>query len=250
MIYIIKFIYAFFLPPGIFILFLLIFSTWLYKNDKAKAKILVLVTLVFYLISTPYIGNMLLRTLECRYQPSGVIKGDLLVMLGGGATLDTPNIDGSGHLTGSAANRLLTAVQLHKKTDLPIVISGGQVYSDSGNEAAIAERLLIGLGVSENKIILDNSSRNTTENAQNVKQIMKANNFKKPILITSAFHMERSVRNFARLDIDVQPYPTDYKTSLKSRIYANQFVPSYWGLCDTGIVLKEYLGLLALRVLG
>jgi len=48
-------------------------------------------------------------------------------MLGGGAFADTPNVNGKGHLSSIAANRLLTCVQLYYKLDVPIIISGGQI---------------------------------------------------------------------------------------------------------------------------
>lgn len=248
MLYFIKFIYHFFLPPGIFIFLLLLLSLWLYKRDQKAALLLAVISFCLYFFSTPYTGNLLISTLESRYYPPSVIKGDVIIMLGGGATLDTPDLDGKGHLLGSAANRLLTTARLYRKTGLPIILSGGQVYPDSGNEALIAKRQLIGLGVPENKIIVEDTSRNTTENARKTKIILNKHQFTNPILITSAFHMERAIRNFRAAGISVIPYPTDYTTSTKQNLYPNNFVPSHVGLNRTGLAAKEYLGLAALAL--
>lgn len=246
MLYLIKSISSFLLPPGIFIVFQIILAIWLYRLNKKAAKILLLMSLAFYLCSTPFIGDSLIRSLESRFTPPSTPAGDVLVMLGGGATLDNPNFDGLGNLSGSGANRLLTTARLYRKTGLPIILSGGQVYKDTGNEAQIAKRQLIGLGVPDSKIILENSSRNTTENAQQTKLILEKKQFKRPILITSAFHMERAVKNFAKVGFTVQPYPADYKVSTGIAFYANKLIPSYNGLFNTGTALREYLALMAL----
>ncbi len=58
--------------------------------------------------------------------------------------------------------------------------------------------------------------------------------------------MERSIQNFAKVDIAVTPYPTDFLVSEEIALYPNQFVPSDFSyIC---LALKEYLGLLALSI--
>lgn len=244
MLYLVKFLYkTFLLPPGIFIILLLAIGIRLYKREKWLAKALLLLTFFLYLFSTDYIGDVLIRSLENRYQPPTAINGDVLVMLGGGATLDTPDINGYGNLSGDAANRLLTTARLQIKTGLPIIISSGESYADSGNESQIAKRQLIGLGIAGSKIIIEDKSRDTRENARNTAQILNSSGFKHPVLITSAFHMDRSVRDFAKYGIIVQPYPADYITSIKPFIYPSKFIPTSDGLSKTSITIKEYLGI-------
>jgi uncharacterized SAM-binding protein YcdF (DUF218 family) len=181
-----------------------------------------------------------------KYQPPQIVKGDCIVMLGAGATSDTPDSDGNGQLSGFGANRLLTTARMYKKTKLPIIVSGGAVFKDSGNEAEIAKRQLISLGIPESKIFLENKSLNTQQNAAFTKTIMKTEHFHHPILVTSAFHMERAVLNFSRIGIQVTPYPTDYQTNKKLIIYPNKFVPG--DFLNTRLALKEYLGILSLKI--
>ncbi|MEW9672590.1 YdcF family protein [Ammoniphilus sp. 3BR4] len=244
MLYIIKFLYSFILPPGIIILFLFLLTVRLYRRDHRSACMLLALTTIFYLSSTPFVGGLLVGSLERKYEPPSQVSGDVIVMLGGGATSDTPDVDGLGQLSGHAANRLLTTVRLHRQTGLPIILTGGIVFADSGSEAAIAKRQLVSLGVETEKIIVEGKSRNTEENAENVKSLMTERGYKHPVLVTSAFHMERSVRNFSKLGLEVQPYPTDYLQNKTSMFYLNQFAPTGAGL--TYIALKEYLGIMAL----
>lgn len=248
MIYIIKFLYSFLLPPGIFILLMFILSVWLYRSARKQAIFLSILTFVFYLFSMPYSSDLLTKSLEYRYTPPVQIKGDVLVMLGGGAVSAAPDLDGTGQLSGAAANRLLTTARLYHKTKLPIIVSGGEVFADSGNEALIAKRQLVALGVPENKIIVESKSRNTEENANYTKALLKTYKWSQPVLITSAFHMERSVQNFTNVGIQVQPYPTDYRSNQHVAMYANKFVPTAGSLSNISMVLKEYIGIAALSL--
>ncbi|MCF8009822.1 MAG: YdcF family protein [Clostridiales bacterium] len=248
MLYVIKFIYHFFLPPGIFVILLFILAAWTYKNRRRAAVLIMITATCLYIISTSFVGNTLIRSLEKCYGLPDKITADVIVMLGGGATLDTPNIEGKGHLSGSASNRLLTAVRLYKKTGLPVIIAGGQVYKNSGNEAQIAKRYMVDLGVNPDKIIIENKSRNTTENAKNTARVMNEYNYEKVSLVTSAFHMRRAVINFQKVGVTVQPYPTDYKSSIKLALYPNNFVPCHDGIYKSGLAAKEYLGILYLSL--
>ncbi|MCE5285982.1 MAG: YdcF family protein [Pelosinus sp.] len=249
-IYIYKFVVSFLMPPGILILALLVLLFMMVKHNYRGVKLLGGTIALFYILSMPYVGDGLLKSLEYQYLPPQNPAGDVIVMLGGGATLDTPDIDGLGHLSGSAANRLLTAVRLHNKLGLPIILSGGQVFKDSGTEALIGKRILLSLGVAADQIIVEDASLNTQQNAQYVNRILKEQGLTRPILVTSAFHMQRSVLNFQKQGAIVQPFPTDYFTSRESRFNINKFAPSPDALRNSYFVLHEYLGILAAKVMG
>ncbi|HAG10164.1 MAG TPA: YdcF family protein [Desulfotomaculum sp.] len=248
MLYFIKFIYTtFLLPPGFLIIIFALFCFWLFRRDRKAAVILAVIIFIFYILSTPFLSDPLTRSLEYKYRPPLSINGDVIVMLGGGATSDTPDLDGQGHLSGHAANRLITTVRLYRITGLPVIISGGKVYSNTGNESLIAKRQLIGLGVPEEKIITEDRSLNTEQNALYIKQIMQQYKFKKPVLVTSASHMRRAVLNFDKIGVDTTPYPTDYKANSNFEFSAGMLVPSASEILDTSIIIKEYLGIWALR---
>ncbi len=248
MIQLIKFIYyTFILPPGIFIIAFFILTFKMLKQRHKYSALFLAVTVPFYLFSTPLVSNMLIRSLEAKYVPPSKVSGDVIVMLGGGATLDTPNVYGKGHLSGSAANRLLTTVTLQRMLNLPVIISGGQVYDYSGCEAEIASNIIKGLGVSEEMIIIENKSLNTTQNAQYTKTLLNIHEFKQPILVTSAMHMPRSVFQFNKLGIIVTPYPSDYLINVNGKLKLSLIWPNASSLEGSQQALKEYLGILVSR---
>ena len=65
----------------------------------------------------------------------------------------------------AGAARLLTAARLAKQHSLPVLISGGQVFSDGVSEALVAERILLQLGLPQEQIIVETQARTTKENA-------------------------------------------------------------------------------------
>jgi len=250
LIYIIKFLYSFVLPPGLFIVLLFGMTVWLWRSQFNVAMVLLAITLLLYISSISIVSNILIGSLERQYpQPTvAELQGDVIVVLGAGASKGTPDIDGTGNMYGSAGNRLITAARLHRITGLPILFSGGQVFSDSGNEADIAKRQLLGMGVEESKLMVENRSLNTAQNANNTAVILKQKGLSHPILVTSGFHLPRSVMQFKRVGLTVQPFPTDYWVSQPSSMYFSKFYPSASAMSSTATAIKEYLGMLAVKI--
>ncbi|MGU3470085.1 YdcF family protein [Paenibacillus sp. D51F] len=254
MIYFVKFVYSLLLPPGLFLLLLgvAVWRAWIRDRKWTWLPLLLLVAL--YLMSSGLASDALVRSIESRYpQPSPAdvrLQGDVLVVLGGGATPDTPDLEGLGNLSGSGEARLLAAVRLHAATGLPILFSGGQVFPDSGNEADIAGRQLRQLGVPAESIFLENRSLNTEQNAAYSKVLMEAQGFSRPVLVTSAFHMSRSVETFRQAGLTPLPYPVDYGAPADAVFYWSKLLPSGGAMAASSTALKEYLGMLALRLKG
>lgn len=246
MIYFIKFLYStFILPPGIFILILVIFSVKLFKYKAKLGKKLLILSIAFYIFTIPITGNSAVRLLESKYKVPVNPNGDVIIMLGGGSTLDTPNLGFNGHLSGFAANRLLTSVQLYKKLGIPIIVSGGKVYKSTGTESEISKNILMSMGVPENKIIVENKSINTVQNVKFTKEILDSHNYKTPILVTSAFHMQRAVMQFKKSNVGVLPFPTDYQTNVSEDLGLNDFIPSSDSMLKLSLSIKEFIGIFA-----
>lgn len=241
-IYLLKFGASFVLPPGIFFVCFWLLSAYLWRRKEVKgAAVLFCVTGIFYLMSTSLVSSMLLGPLERVYDQPPEPAGDVIIMLGGGATADTPNMGEQGNLCASPASRLLAAAELYGRLHVPVLVSGGQVYEDSGPEAVIARRELMRLGVPEGDILLEPESLNTRQNAAFSGKILRERGLSHPILVTSAFHMERSVLNFEKEGFAVTAYPTDFRTGGRQSFHYNKLMPSSGALEDSVIVLREKL---------
>jgi uncharacterized SAM-binding protein YcdF (DUF218 family) len=242
MLYLIKYVYSFFIPPGLFISVLIALSIGLYKKQRTAAKLLWAVTCFIYLFTTPLAASVLLGSLEHRYSLPAAVQGDVIVVLGGGAIGSTPDVDGIGSLTGTTLTRVVAAYKLHKKTGLPIIVSGGQVFKDSGNEARIAKRYLLSLGLPESAVIAEDKSRNTKENAAYTLDVLKQKGFTQPILVTSASHMPRAAAQFNQLNVQLLPYPVGFLVSQPYPVTISSFLPSADALLKNSLAAKEYLG--------
>lgn len=252
MIYVAKFIALWLLPPGIIIIALLGIGIGIFRTRRKLSVFSIALALMIYLLSTNAFANMLMRPLEYAYEPSSATV-DAIVVLGGGMTPNTNDVSGKGNLGPYSANRLLTAVQLQRKLGVPIIFSGGKVFSDSGNEAEVAGRVLRNLGLEPSKIILDSEARNTAENALYTAKIADKHHFKNIYLVTSAFHMPRSMKSFEKQlgtdGITVVPYPCDYLVSGNTSLTFFNLCPQFNSLEKSFLALHEYLGLLAMCIL-
>ncbi|BEU88600.1 YdcF family protein [Selenomonas sp. TAMA-11512] len=198
-------------------------------------------TLLAYLFCSPLVAERTVGHLEGECPFPEAVSGDVIIMLGGGAFSDVPDVDGEGALTSSPANRLLTAVRLQRKLGIPILVSGGKVFQDSGTEALLAKRYLLGLGVPEEQIIVEDRSQNTTENAAFSARLLKEHGLSHPILVTSAFHLPRAVLNYEKHGIAVTPYPADYLSARQPIFHYVKLAPSADALQGNILVLREYL---------
>ena len=243
MVYLLKFGASWVLPPGCLILLLvgIAFYAWKKRGAKDVALMIFAVAFTLYILCTSFVAEKSLGILESAYSPPENPQGDVIIMLGGGAMPDSPDVDGTGALCSAPANRLLTVVRLQKKLNVPILLSGGQVYTDSGAEAKIARRILLSLGVDDANIILETKSVNTVENAKFSADILRQRNFTRPILVTSAFHMNRAVLNFEKQGIAVIPYPADYMVSHHPVFHYTKLRPQTEALLGNVTVFQEIL---------
>lgn len=244
MVYLLKFGASWVLPPGIFIILLIVLTIYLIKINFRVATLVGVGTIIFYFLCTGFVAEKFMGQLEKKYLPPEQIEttgADVIVLLGGGAISDVQDVDGSGTLCASPASRLLTAVRIQKILKIPILISGGQVYGDSGAEAIISERVLKSLGVPEEKILVETRSVNTTQNAIFSAEILREKNFTHPIIVTSAFHMQRAVLNFSRQNVNVIPYPTDFTVPHKPVFHYTKLRPQASALLLNVTVMQEIL---------
>ena len=253
MIPLLKFGASWLLPPGIFIILMFLLTYRLTKLNKNLAICVGVGTFIFYVLCTGLFADYFMGKLEHAYSPPEDLKesgADVIVFLGGGAFKDVQDVDGEGGLTSSASSRLLTAVRIQRLLDIPIILSGGQLYSDSGEEAVIAGRILQSLDVPKDKIILETRSLNTTQNAIYSAEIIREKNFKRPLVVTSAFHMKRAVLNFSRQGLEIIPYPTNFTVPKNPKFHFTELRPQAAALLLNVTVMQEILRTVVTEITG
>ena len=80
------------------------------------------------LFANTYLALRVVDVLENMYPQPTNISGDAIIMLGGGSVGGVPDSDEIGEFAGNPANRMLTALRLQRKLQIPIILSGGKVF--------------------------------------------------------------------------------------------------------------------------
>jgi uncharacterized SAM-binding protein YcdF (DUF218 family) len=242
-----KLITPFVLPPGVFILGLLCSALWflLKKNWKAGLFNFSLGCVMWGLSVAP-ISDRILGALESEYPVPETVEGDVIILLGGGIYEKASDLTGVGAPSEEALVRVVTAARLQKRLGVPIIACGGQVFGDRAAEAPVLKRFLVDLGVPSGQVILEQNSRDTFENAKYARQIVERFDYKAPLLVTSGFHMKRSVLSFAKVGMAVTPVPAGLKTNDRQRYGWHMYLPGNFR--NTAMALKEYLGIVFYRL--
>lgn len=242
---------ALFLPVTLFFLFLLF--VFVRRLSGRTRKICLAVWIIAWLFSTSFGSALLMRQLEKHY-PAIAAKDlprvDAVVVLGG---MMDPNSERGGRPEfGGAVDRLTSALELYfkKKADY-VVISGGSGLMLQGGlrEGDVLRRHLTELGFPVDRLVTEALSRNTRENATETAKLLADRRWKRIALITSAFHMPRSVGCFHKAGIEVIPYPVDYRAAERS-VFPESFFPSAQGIDDFSTAVREIVGLVAYKAAG
>ena len=130
-----------------------------------------------------------------------------------------------------------------------LVFSGGSglVQEQDLKEAEVARLLFERLGIDGARVVYEDRSRNTWENAVFSKQLVSPDPDERWLLVTSAIHMPRAVGIFRRIGWPVIPYPVDF--ALVSEAPPVVSLDLLDGLLLLNAATCEYLGLLAYRLL-
>ncbi len=227
----------FFADPGNILLIALCLAALLAWTKWIKTtKLLLSLTALYALVLTtiPF-GSQIVLHLENRFPPinQDLKKVDGIIVLGG--VVDQFVSDARGKIAiNGAAERLTEFAKLSfKYPDAKLVFTGGSgvLGKQDLKEAHFIKPVLATFGVNPNRVIFEDQSKNTVENAVFTKQLVKPLLDERWVLVTSAFHMPRAVGVFRQAGWPVIPYPVDFSTkgdeklepSLNLRLGLNSF---------------------------
>ena len=217
--------------------------------------------LVLMFFSSSFSVWILGLPLESPYVPekaaAGYICADAIVLLGGGMSY----AEGGDFVYGdcnAASDRVWHAARLYAAGKAPAVVVSGTNDLDS------TSLLLKQAGVPESALVFDGESRNTAENFANVAALLSkgkegsaAGKRPRVLVVTSAWHMRRSLLIAERAGLDAIPAPCDYiAASGLSVAKSRGHLP--WGgfsigvenLVNSCILLKEWIGWLQKKICG
>ncbi|PJG54475.1 hypothetical protein CVM73_14665 [Bradyrhizobium forestalis] len=199
------------------------------------------------------LGNLLIYPLESRFPAWDPSRGapDGIIVLGGSVDTDLS----AAHRTpvvAHAADRLFAPAELARRyPNARIVFTGGtaNLVSTEAKEADYSAPILENLGIAKERLILERNSRNTWENAIFTRKLVSPKPGERWLLVTSAFHMPRSMGIFRKAGFDVEAYPVDWRMGGRDDLFSFTNMGAD-GLGRTEVAVREWIGLVAYRLMG
>ena len=226
-------------------LLIFILLAFLLRNETWKKRFKWTAVCWFLFFSNPFI----IQQLNLNWQePAKKFEAgevyDAGIVLGGFVQFNKK--ENQGYFS-AASDRFLQAVRLYKLGKIKkIIVSGGsgspnrQEYKD----ADFAREQLLQFGIPSEHILTERNSRNSFESARFSKKIIDSAGIQSPILlITSAMHMRRAKKVFAKAGMDVVGYPAHFTTMDFPLDFMGCITPSLDAMKGWEDLIKEVVGL-------
>ncbi len=250
----IKFVTLWLFPPGLIILLLLAVFAWACYLKMPGRRVLALSIVLLWALSLRLVSDLLCWPLEERYAYPDIngqelAQCDVIVLTGAGAEAGVPDFSGSGAPGPIMGKTMLTGARLQRFTGLPLLVTGGAVFAGDVREADIALRIFKDLGVPEDRLIAENKSRNTAENAHFTMVMLKEQGWNRVALVVAALHAPRAAALFKGQGLDVLVVPAHYRRpAVWEPSLWRDLTPTAGNLDDSVSALREYLALLAMKL--
>ena len=214
------------LPIGIL---LGVIGLWfLFRSNLRLAKRFLITALIWFaLVTYAPIGNLLLKPLESQYSKLETVPNNVHYIL---------------LLGGDREHRAWEAIRLYRQIDDAKIITSGYSRYDKLSDAKKTAKILQEAGVSSEDILLQSKAKDTQEEAYAIKKRLGDAPF---LLVTSAYHMPRSMKIFKKAGLKPIAAPGDFNNPDE-----NGLITIFTGkqLRKTEKAMHEYIGLLWLEL--
>jgi uncharacterized SAM-binding protein YcdF (DUF218 family) len=231
----------FLIMPFFWIVFLLVIAL-ISKERKRKQSFLIAAIIVLYIFSNSFLLNQFARRWDV---PPDSLKNvtpySCVIVLGGFSSSDGQG----GGFFNNASDRFIQGIKLMatKKASHILISSGnGNLFPGGFKEANWVKTQLHEFNFADSVVLIESNSKNTFENARFTKALLDKTHLQPPyLLVTSAFHMRRSLMIFRKAGMPVIPYPCNYIAG-KELIKITDFFPAVDTLLYWNIYIKEVVG--------
>ncbi len=246
-------IWLFLQPSNLFLVLLVVGILLVWRNHRrAGLGLLTFCAAIYMMVMFGPLTNWLLVPLEKRFSDYTNLVSDTpysgIIVLAGAERLRYSTKHNQVTLNGGA-ERLIEAAKLARMfPDLPVIYCGGGQSDETFSESHIARKFFSEAGIDISRIRFDDRSYNTHTNALEAGKLIQPHETGKWLLVTSAFHMPRAAGSFRTQNINIQPYPVDYRTRISISIISRPAAGRNFYELD--FAAHEWLGLLAYYISG
>lgn len=205
--------------------------------------------LILVVASLPVVANSAWHSLEAdaisTARPD--VTYDVVVLLGG--TVSALGSSADEVSWGDNVERVTVTFDLLRTGRArSVIVSGGALREGIPTEAEFLARQLETWGIEKERIIVEPEARNTSENAQRSKALIDERGFRSVLIVTSAFHMPRSLGCFRAVGIEPDTLPVDFR--MRAPEADGHWFPRAEYLADVSQVVHERVGRLVYRLTG
>jgi len=206
-----------------------------------------------YVFSNSFLQDEAMRAWELKPSKAGYNQKtyDYAVVLGGVTSYYDKYYKQIG--LNRSVDRLMQAIKLYKKGIVKkIIFTGGDatVLQDDVIEADVIKQYLIDIGIPVEDMIFENESRNTHENATYVYKLLKPTKSENILLITSAFHMRRSLGCFKKAGMNPDYFVADLYSGKRKYTPDHLLIPQTQTLDRWSMLFHELSGYVIYKIMG
>ena len=232
-------------------LFALLFIWWATRSNRKARRRGVMLLLLFWFLGTRPMADAVLWPLESRYNPPDVASlqkqrvKQVVVLTGGGYPIQGEMF--STAFPHGSMYRFLGGLELSSRLgeDCVVIFSGSAGRQRGDVTVALTMKELSHLMAPGRQVLAEARSESTADHPANVLPLLRKEAF---VLVTSAYHMPRSMRSFNKAGLNPIPFPVDF---LSTNGYGwLDVLPSFEDLWKINLALREYQALILYTVKG
>lgn len=231
---------------------ILLLWSWITKNPVRKKRMFIAGMVVLLLFSNRFLHNQVMMAWEIPAVQQPAAKSyDAIIVLGG---FSTYNEEFNRINFSNSSDRFMQGLQLVKNDVAPFMIvtggSGSITFADH-KEGERVQTYLRSIGFPDSLYMVESESKNTYENAVNTAAILKA---KYPdgkfLLVTSGYHMRRSLGCFAKQGLNCDPYSVDMHGGAGRFSIDYYLLPDIQTLNEWNLLFHEWIGCVSYSISG
>ena len=236
------------------IVVVLLLGSRLIRNTSWRKRFLWAGLILLFFFTNEFAANEIMKRWEVDARSFESMRSYKLGIVLTGAAIPELKPDDRVYFA-RGADRVIHAVQLYKLGLIEnILISGGsgRLINIQEREADRFRDVMVLMGVPDSVIMVENWTRNTYESAVEVREILREHGYKSEqcLLITSAFHMRRSMACYRNAGLKPDDFSTDFYAHNGVYYPDAFFVPKLDALIIWHKLVREWAGFAAYWVAG
>jgi len=251
MFFILSKILVFIITPMVWIISCFLYA-YFSRDERKKKKFLKIGLVLLLLFSNSFLFDEAVRLWEIPATKLEDVKQYEYGIVLGGMSVYDEEMDKAQVFRG--VDRLIQTVELYRQKKIKKIIftgGSGKISRPEMKEGGYINRYLLYMGVPKEDFIIESESNNTRENATMTKKLLDDKNIKGDfLLITSAFHMRRSIGCFKKAGFSVVPYSTDRYAGPRKFELDHLILPNSSAVNDWTHLIHEWVGYVVYKLKG